>query len=66
MATIVSIEPVYSPYSGQMIEICPHCERPLCPHCWNHANLTVKTVNFWECSNSICKLHFHYKLSEGD
>lgn len=61
MAATVSIEPGYSPHSSGILEICPHCDRPLCPHCWNHANLIDKEVGYWECSNPGCKLQFqHY------
>lgn len=60
MATTVSIEPGYSPHSSSILEICPHCDRPLCPHCWNHANLTDQEIGYWECSNPGCKFQFQH------
>ncbi len=64
MATVAAIEPRYSSHFTEIIEICSHCGRPLCPHCWNHTNLDSKTVDLWECSNHTCKLEFHYYNSE--
>jgi hypothetical protein len=60
MAMIVSIEPGYSPHSSPIIEICSHCDRPLCPHCWNHSTVIDEATGYWECSNSDCELHFQY------
>ncbi|MHA2181675.1 MAG: hypothetical protein ACXAAH_09655 [Promethearchaeota archaeon] len=36
MATVIAIEPGCSPHFTEIIEICSHCGRPLCPHCLNH------------------------------
>lgn len=66
MATVVTIEPGYLPHLTKIIRICPHCERPLCPHCWNHTNLVSKTVDLWECSKHSCKLEFYYSNSENE
>ncbi len=64
MATVVAIEPGYSPHFTEIIEICSHCGRPLCPHCLNHTNHDSATIDLWKCSNSTCKLEFHYYNSE--
>jgi hypothetical protein len=60
MAVVVAIEPGYSPHNTQIIEICSHCNRPLCPHCWNHAALVAEDLDLWECSNTDCSLEFHH------
>jgi len=64
MAAVVSIEPGYIPHNSQIIEICSHCNRPLCPHCWNHAHEVDEELGIWECSNPDCKLEFHHYITE--
>jgi hypothetical protein len=64
MATVVTIEPGYSPRNTQILEICSHCNRPLCPHCWNHANILDEKTGLWLCSNHDCNLEFHHFILE--
>lgn len=66
MAATVLVEPGYSSHSSNIVEICSHCDRPLCPDCWNHANLIERETGYWECSNPECKLHFqHFDSGSG-
>lgn len=64
MATVVTIEPGYIPHIPQILEICSHCNRPLCPQCWNHANLILEDIGLWQCTNEDCKLEFHHHILE--
>lgn len=65
MTAVIAIEPGYSPHLTQIVEICTHCGRPLCPFCWNHATLIEEHVDLWECTNPTCKVEFHHHISEG-
>lgn len=59
MATVVVIEPSYYPHNTEVLEICSHCNRPLCPHCLNHANLIQDGTGLWKCSNEDCNYEFY-------
>jgi hypothetical protein len=64
MATVVEIEPGYPSYNTKIIEICSHCNRPLCPYCWNHATEVLETFAVWKCSNKDCELEFIHQITE--
>jgi hypothetical protein len=64
MATVVAIEPGYFSHRPQALEICSHCNRPLCPHCLNHSNLIVDETDLWKCSNDDCGFEFNQYIME--
>ena len=64
MATVVTTKPDYSPDNFEIVEICSHCNRPLCPHCLNHANRMDLETGLWFCSNPDCKHEFRIYFVE--
>ena len=64
MATVVTTNPDYSPDNFEAIEICSHCNRPLCPHCLNHAGTMELETGTWTCSNPDCKHEFRIYFVE--
>jgi hypothetical protein len=58
MGSAAIIEQEFSYQLSKRIEICSHCGRPFCLHCWNHTNLVSETVDLWQCSNPSCRLEF--------
>ena len=64
MATVVITNPDYSPDNSEEVDICSHCDRPLCPHCWNHADMSVDLSGSWICTNPSCGHKFEVYFVE--